>query len=83
VKGDIIVIKKTRFSLITLISLVFIAIFSINVYAATWSSADKNGTWVNGGYTVYNNVWAQSGYGPQTIWTNTYSNWGVWSIQMV
>jgi hypothetical protein len=49
--------------------------------AATWSSSDKWGTWQNGSYTLYNNVWAPSGYGPQTIWANSPSNWGVWSNQ--
>ena len=43
---------------------------------AVWSSSDRWGTWSNGGYTLYNNVWG-SGYGPQTIWANSYSNWGV------
>ncbi|WP_082404028.1 glycoside hydrolase family 12 protein [Saccharothrix sp. NRRL B-16348] len=46
--------------------------------AATWSSNDKWGTWSNSGYTVRNNVWG-SGVGPQTIWANSYSNWGVWA----
>lgn len=46
--------------------------------AATWSSSDRWGTWNNGGYTLYNNIWG-SGYGPQTIWANSYSNWGVWA----
>jgi hypothetical protein len=46
--------------------------------AANWSSTDKWGTWSNGGYTVRNDVWG-SGAGPQTIWANTYSNWGVWA----
>jgi hypothetical protein len=46
--------------------------------AAAWSSSDKWGTWSNGGYTVRNNVWG-SGPGPQTIWANSYSNWGVWA----
>jgi hypothetical protein len=46
--------------------------------AATWYSTDRWGTWSNGGYTLYNNVWG-SGYGPQTIWANSYSNWGVWA----
>ncbi|PRY39448.1 glycoside hydrolase family 12 protein [Umezawaea tangerina] len=46
--------------------------------AATWSSTDKWGTWSNGGYTVRNDVWG-SGAGPQTIWANSYSNWGVWA----
>lgn len=46
--------------------------------AAAWSSSDRWGTWSNGGYTVRNNIWG-SGAGPQTIWANSYSNWGVWA----
>lgn len=46
--------------------------------AAAWSSSDKWGTWSNGGYTVRNNVWG-GGAGPQSIWANSYSNWGVWA----
>lgn len=46
--------------------------------AAAWSSTDKWATWSNGGYTLYNDVWG-SGAGPQTIWANSYSNWGVWA----
>jgi hypothetical protein len=46
--------------------------------AATWQSSDKFGSWSNGGYTVRNDVWG-SGAGPQTIWANSYSNWGVWA----
>jgi hypothetical protein len=46
--------------------------------AATWSSSDRWGTWNNGGYTLYNNIWG-SGAGPQTIWANSFSNWGVWA----
>ncbi|WP_329416555.1 hypothetical protein OG802_33350 [Streptomyces sp. NBC_00704] len=46
--------------------------------AATWSSSDQWGSWSNGGYTLYNDVWGQ-GAGSQTIWANSYSNWGVWA----
>jgi glycosyl hydrolase family 12 len=46
--------------------------------AATWWSSDQWGTWSNGGYTLYNDVWG-SGAGPQTIWANSSSNWGVWA----
>jgi hypothetical protein len=46
--------------------------------AAVWSSSDQWGTWQNGGYTLYNDVWG-SGHGPQTIWANSFSNWGVWA----
>lgn len=48
--------------------------------AATWSSSDQWASWSNGGYTLYNDIWG-SGAGPQTIWANSYSNWGVWSNQ--
>jgi hypothetical protein len=47
-------------------------------HAATWSSSDKWATWSNGGYTVRNDVWG-SGAGPQTIWANSYSDFGVWA----
>ncbi|TDD10434.1 hypothetical protein E1292_08005 [Nonomuraea deserti] len=46
--------------------------------AAVWSSSDQWGTWTNGGYTLYNNIWG-SGAGPQTIWANSYGDWGVWA----
>jgi hypothetical protein len=48
--------------------------------AANWSSTAPYASWANGGYTIYNDVWG-SGAGPQTIWANSYSNWGVWSEQ--
>jgi hypothetical protein len=41
-----------------------------------WTSSDQWGTWTNGGYTLYNNIWG-SGAGTQTIWANSFSNWGV------
>ena len=48
--------------------------------AATWSSSDKWATWSEGGYTIRNDVWG-SGAGPQTIWANSHSNFGVSSNQ--
>lgn len=48
--------------------------------AAVWSSSAQYASWSNGGYTLYNDVWG-SGAGAQTIWANSYSNWGVWSDQ--
>jgi hypothetical protein len=45
---------------------------------ANWSSSAQWATWQNGGYTLYNNIWG-AGAGPQVIWANTYSNWGVWA----
>ena len=57
-----------------------LAALPVFVSAATWSSTDRWGTWSTGGFTLYNNVWG-AGYGPQTIWANSSSNWGVWSNQ--
>src|SRR3954469_25555587 len=54
------------------------ALVAAPAQAAVWSSADRWGTWSSNGYTLYNNVWG-SGYGPQTIWANSPSNWGVWA----
>jgi hypothetical protein len=48
--------------------------------AAVWQSSDQWATWSNGGYTLYNDIWG-SGAGPQTIWANSFSNWGVQSTQ--
>src|SRR5438132_26842 len=48
--------------------------------AAVWSSTDRWAHWQNAGYDLWNNVWG-SGFGPQTIWANSGTNWGVWSQQ--
>jgi Glycosyl hydrolase family 12 len=48
--------------------------------AAVWSSSALYASWSNGGFTLYNNVWG-SGPGPQTIWANSYQNWGIYSDQ--
>ncbi len=45
-----------------------------------WSSSDQWATWTEGDYTLYNDIWG-SGAGPQTIWANSHSNWGVHSDQ--
>lgn len=47
-------------------------------HAATWTSSDKWATWSNGGYYIENDVWG-SNPGPQVIWANSYSSWGVWA----
>lgn len=48
--------------------------------AAVWSSSAQYASWSSNGYTLGNDVWG-SGAGPQTIWANSSSNWGVWSQQ--
>ncbi|MFI5843676.1 hypothetical protein ACIA8K_28640 [Catenuloplanes sp. NPDC051500] len=70
-------LRTARLLVIALISALTLAV-AAPANAAVWSSTDRWGTWTNGGYTLYNNIWG-SGYGPQTIWANSYSNWGVWA----
>ena len=48
--------------------------------AAAYQSSDRWASYNNGGYTVYNDEWG-SGYGSQTLWANTYKDWGVYSTQ--
>lgn len=48
--------------------------------AAAYQSSDRWASYNNGGYTIYNDEWG-SGYGSQTLWANTYKDWGVYSTQ--
>lgn len=72
-----------RSSLLALL-IALVAAFTLGsplpAYAAVWSSSDQFGSWSNGGYTLNNDVWG-GGAGPQTIWANSYSTWGVWTNQ--
>jgi hypothetical protein len=45
-----------------------------------FESSAPFGIWNNGGFFVYNNAWNSSA-GPQTIWANSFKNWGVESSQ--
>jgi hypothetical protein len=70
-----------RFLPALLLALVFtVGFMASTVYAAVWSSSAPFGSWSSGGYTLNNDVWG-SGAGPQTIWANSGTNWGVWSNQ--
>jgi hypothetical protein len=73
-------IRKVRLALPILASLVVLVLGANAAMAAVWSSSAQYASWSNGGYTLYNDVWG-SGAGPQTIWANSYSNWGVTSDQ--
>jgi hypothetical protein len=46
--------------------------------AAAWYTEDDWGKWTDGAFTVNNHVWG-SGAGAQSIWANSYKNWGVWA----
>jgi len=47
---------------------------------ANWSTTAQYGSYTTDGYTFNNDIWG-SGAGSQTLWVNSYSNWGVWSDQ--
>ncbi|WP_305785351.1 GH12 family glycosyl hydrolase domain-containing protein [Symbioplanes lichenis] len=70
--------KTVLRALTALAATVALVLTAAPAQAAVWSSTDRWGTWSSNGYTLYNNVWG-SGYGPQTIWANSASNWGVWA----
>ncbi|CAM4491211.1 GH12 family glycosyl hydrolase domain-containing protein [Paenibacillus tarimensis] len=70
--------KKKRIGLSLLVALAAVVSLTANAFAAVWSTSEQYGNWTNGGYIVYNNIWG-SGAGPQSIWANSYSNWGVWA----
>jgi hypothetical protein len=46
-----------------------------------FESSDPSGAWNNDGFIVYNNEWNKGQFGPQTIWANSYTQWGVKSRQ--
>jgi len=69
-----------RFMQASLLASVLVLLVASVAYAAVWSSTAAFGSWSSGGYTLNNDVWG-SGAGPQTIWANSGTNWGVWSNQ--
>jgi hypothetical protein len=48
--------------------------------AAVYESSAQYASYSTGGYTIYNDEYG-SGYGSQTLWVNSASNWGVYSTQ--
>ena len=48
--------------------------------AASCETSAQYGECTSGSYTFYNDEWG-SGYGPQTLWEDSPSNWGVYSTQ--
>jgi Glycosyl hydrolase family 12 len=71
-------LRRTRWAIAVVAGLVSVLMGATAAQAAVWSSSGQWATWTNGGYTLYNDVWG-SGAGAQTIWANSYSNWGVWA----
>jgi hypothetical protein len=73
-------VRTTRF-LVSASALVLLLVLStVTAQAAVWSSTDKFGNTTLNGYALNNDVWG-SGAGPETIWANSGTNWGVWSNQ--
>jgi glycosyl hydrolase family 12 len=73
--------KQMRSALAGAVLAVALAVAGSGIaHAATWSSSAPFGSWSNGGYILNNDVWGQ-GAGPQTIWANSFHNWGVSSNQ--
>jgi hypothetical protein len=61
--------------------ILILTMFAFSAFAqvpanAAWSSTAAFGSWSNGGYSLTNDVWG-SGAGTETIWANSYSDWGV------
>ena len=56
------------------------ASFAVPAQAATWATSAQYGSTNFGAYNFNNDVWGQ-GTGPQTLWVNSVSDWGVWSDQ--
>ena len=73
------IVRPLIFSLM-LTAIAVIVLPPLLAHAAVWSSSAQFGSFTTNGYTFNNDVWG-SGAGPQTIWVNSSSNWGVWSDQ--
>ena len=71
-------LRNLRLAVGAFVVVAVLAVTAGTASAAVWWSSDRWGSWSSGGYTLYNNVWG-SGFGPQTIWVNSTSNWGVWA----
>ena len=70
--------KRPLHAAMALLAMFVVVPIVTSAHAAAWSSSDKYATWSDGGYTLRNDVWG-SGAGAQSIWANSYSNWGVWA----
>jgi hypothetical protein len=77
-----------RRALVPLLAAAAVATAAVPASAATTSipahpkfvSSARMGQWSNGGYVITNNEWNSSA-GPQTVWANSPSSWGVESTQ--
>jgi hypothetical protein len=70
-----------RNNLLSIRTVAIAAVLAACQYAAgaappKWTSADKYAEFPTAGYVVRNNVWGD-GSGPQSIWANSQTKWGV------
>ena len=65
-----------RLLLAPLVALLTVVGLAGSAHAAAWESSDRWASWEDGGYVLYNNIWGE-GHGTQTIWANSYHDWGV------
>jgi hypothetical protein len=64
----------------TLALAVGLGILPLTGWSYAFQSSAAFATWTDGSYTVANDVWG-SNPGPETIWANSGSNWGIFSNQ--
>jgi hypothetical protein len=69
---------KSIFNVLAIVGAV--VVLPLTGWSYAFESSAAFATWTSGGYTVANDVWGPSP-GPQTIWANSGSNWGVFTDQ--
>jgi hypothetical protein len=67
---------RTRLSAAAAAVVGILVVTATGADAAVWTSSDKFGQTTIGNYILRNDVWG-GGAGPQTIWANSGSNWGL------
>jgi hypothetical protein len=72
-------IRKFRKSLVLVpVVMLLTAVGFASAQGSGWQSGDKWATHDTGGYRLSNNVWGVPP-GPQVLWVNSPSSWGVWA----
>jgi len=69
-------VTRARLSAVLAVVIGILIVTVTGANAAVWTSSDKFGQTTIGNYTIRNDVWG-GGAGPQTIWANSGSNWGL------
>ncbi|WP_211588804.1 glycoside hydrolase family 12 protein [Allorhizocola rhizosphaerae] len=72
------IVRRSLLAATAALAIVLSGLVAAPAQAAVWSTCDQWGNWTNSGYTLYNNIWG-SGRGPQCMWANSATNWGVWA----